>query len=697
MWVGDLQSHALLHNGEFRMLRRHVAIPRVVLTCLCAWVLAVSCSDDKPSQPKPDPDPITVHAPWDDREAEEMAVIMGGELAASRERYEQVVADLDAIRTGWSERILILAGISHKPTWRTDRVEVAVDAATYSDIAGGFPPPWDSLNQSLRIDRATRNDSTLSVLLTFNAVLSPQHLARLYEKLDGVRWVRMIPGDYENGDASSVDGLIDSSGVRSYAFSLPPNGCTKLCNDADLWVFEVDDSGADSLGAWSVGQPISANDSAAWWARLNVTRALALGPGSIDNFPDSDLVPPAVIGGVDGYSSDSRSLLVRWVAPGDDGEAGVASGYELSVSGPTIGDRRITTDFYPRRAGQPESLLVGNLLPDISYRIVIRASDEQGNLSTWSTATQIRSLGPWTNFTAQNSNLSSNSINDLALDQWERLWCATDGGGINRFDGANWSIFITVAGHPVTTCKSLEFDPSRSIIWCGLPDGSLAGISTNSIAQRGFSAASIGLGNAPIVAIETDSSGNLWCANALTGVARWDGDMWEQFSTANSGLAHNAVWGIATAPNGDIWFGTSNGASRYDGSTWESFTKANSGIGANLVRAVNVDVDGTVWLGHHDKSIGVSTYGWGNWNTLTRADSLQSTYINTIAFKAPGVAWLGTTLGLSYPGRYWQTYLSDNSPLIDNTINALVFTSDTRLWIGTPKGLSRYEVPLFGR
>lgn len=662
-----------------------------------AILLLLSCSDKKSTDPDPDPDPVTVHAPWEDREAEEMAVIMGGELAASRELYEQVASDLDAIRSGWSGSIGALGGITHRPTWQTDRIEVAVDQQTYAEIAGGFPAGWDSLNQSLRIDRATRNDSTLSITLTFDAVLAPQQLARLYQSLDGVRWVRMIPGDFASGGAASVDGFADSAGARSYLFSLPPNGCGKLCDESDYWVFEVDGSNVDSLGSWTVGDPVNTNDSVTWWTRRNLIRNLALGPGSVGDFPDSDLVPPAVVGGLDGYSPDSRRLLIRWTAPGDDGAHGVASGYQVSVTGPNFLERLIDTETAPRRAGLAESLLVENLLPDLLYRIVIRAIDEQGNRSTWSGALNVRSLSPWSNFTAQNSGLSNNAINALALDQWDRLWCATEGGGINRFDGSSWDVIFTVAGHTVTACKSLEFDPRRSVVWCGLNDGALAGISTISTSHRGFNASSIGLGNTPIVAIETDNDGNLWCANASTGLARWDGSGWTQFSTASSGLAHNAVWSIATAPNGDLWFATSNGASRFDGTTWESFTKSNSGIGANLVRAVNVDVDGTVWLGHHDKSTGASTYSWGNWHTLSRADSLLSTFVNVIEFKSPGIAWLGTTLGLSYPGQFWQTYLTDNSPLIDNTINAMVFTSDTRLWIGTPKGLTRYEVPMIGR
>jgi ligand-binding sensor domain-containing protein len=54
-------------------------------------------------------------------------------------------------------------------------------------------------------------------------------------------------------------------------------------------------------------------------------------------------------------------------------------------------------------------------------------------------------------------------------------------------------------------------------------------------------------------------------------------------------------------------------------------------------------------------------------------------------------------LGLAIPATPWESFLTSNSPIIDNTINALAFTADAKLWIGTPKGLSRYELPIGGR
>lgn len=654
-------------------------------------MVVLSCSDKKSTTPTP-PAETEVHAPWDNEEAEEMAVIMGGELAAPLELYEQVLADLDAIRSTWGERLPIVTAIEHIPKWQTGKVEISVDAETYADIRTGFPPDWDSLNQSLRIDHASLNDSALSITITFDARLAPQPLARLYAGLPGVRWAKMIPTGAIG--PLSVDGAVDGDS-RFYLFSQPPPACEKLCEDADLWLFRVTGSNVDSVAAWTSINPHEDSDSLGAWSDAMNVKALALAPGSSGDFPDSDLIAPAIIGAIEGFSPSSRSLLLRWQAPGDDGISGVASGYEISVTGPMYPERVFSGETLPGRAGRPESLLVEGLLPDLSYRVVVRAADEQGNWSPWSPNAFIRSLGPWANFTVQNSSLANNTINGLAIDQYGRLWCAT-GGGISRFDGSNWSTFLTLDGRSVVNSRSITFDAGRQTIWCAADGGAICGIRTNVVSQLSFGAGAIGLSGANIATIEIAPGGNLWCSNALSGVSRWDGTTWTTFSAGNPGLVNNTVWDIAAAPNGNIWFATNGGVSRFDGTTWTNYTIANSDIGANITHAIAVDANGVVWCGHHDKSVGLSTFDGAIWRTQSRADSLPSTYINTIAFSAPGVAWLGTTLGLAKPGSPWQSLLTDNSPIIDNTINALAFTTDAKLWIGTPKGLSRYELPIGG-
>ena len=60
---------------------------------------------------------------------------------------------------------------------------------------------------------------------------------------------------------------------------------------------------------------------------------------------------------------------------------------------------------------------------------------------------------------------------------------------------------------------------------------------------------------------------------------------------------------ITIAPDGALWFGTSNwllaeghGLSRFDGKSWTSYTSAN-GLANNEVQSIAVAPDGALWFG----------------------------------------------------------------------------------------------------
>ncbi len=184
--------------------------PHIHYSTLVSLVL-IACSSDKGTTPN-DP-PAEVHAPWENAEAEEMAVVMGGQLAASARLYDHVSADLAAIRARWGDQIPALTLIHHAPKWRTDRIAISLDVDLYQSIEqNGFPSSWSALNQSLRLSQTEFTDSTLTLGLRFDARLAPQMLARLYQDFPGVRWVKMVPPDSTGLTNASVDGYTDSSG-----------------------------------------------------------------------------------------------------------------------------------------------------------------------------------------------------------------------------------------------------------------------------------------------------------------------------------------------------------------------------------------------------------------------------------------------------------------------------------------------------
>ena len=82
-----------------------------------------------------------------------------------------------------------------------------------------------------------------------------------------------------------------------------------------------------------------------------------------------------------------NSLTLEWVAPGDDGNTGTVSGYEVyygTSPDPTTGSAQLITGPPCSPAGQMDQVLVTGLTPGTRYYFAIRAFDEWQNYSPFS-------------------------------------------------------------------------------------------------------------------------------------------------------------------------------------------------------------------------------------------------------------------------------------------------------------------------
>ncbi|MEK7570468.1 MAG: fibronectin type III domain-containing protein, partial [Patescibacteria group bacterium] len=86
----------------------------------------------------------------------------------------------------------------------------------------------------------------------------------------------------------------------------------------------------------------------------------------------------------------TNSMTVRWTAPGDDGNTGQATSYDLryGTSAITNANWGFATAAQgvppPKAAGQNEQLLVANLQPNTTYFFGLKTADEAGNISALS-------------------------------------------------------------------------------------------------------------------------------------------------------------------------------------------------------------------------------------------------------------------------------------------------------------------------
>jgi ligand-binding sensor domain-containing protein len=240
-----------------------------------------------------------------------------------------------------------------------------------------------------------------------------------------------------------------------------------------------------------------------------------------------------------------------------------------------------------------------------------------------------------------------------------------------------------------------------------------------------------GLRRFHVFSILEDKAGNLWFGTIRGGVYRYDGRSFTLF-TAGDGLASNVVMCMLDDQAGNIWFGTDHGVSRYDGKSFTNFTMKD-GLSGNSVNSMVRDKAGKLWFG---TSGGVSWYdpspslrpGGKTFTEFTDTDgSTLFSGVQSIIEDKNGSIWIGSQQGLRrYDGRSLtklskkatshifgdragNLWLSEgdggNSGMtlsrydgrffaeIGKSVQIFGIAEDRagNIWVGTEKGVSRYD------
>jgi hypothetical protein len=248
----------------------------------------------------------------------------------------------------------------------------------------------------------------------------------------------------------------------------------------------------------------------------------------------------------------------------------------------------------------------------------------------------------WTYYLTSSSNLPSDSVRALAVDQEGQVWAGTE-AGVARFDDGSWVTYNT---------------------------------------------ANSGLLNNLIRAMAVDHEGRMWLSTG-SGVSVLEGEAWSSYTTANSGLLDDHVLCIAPLPAaldtrpgaGPVWFGTESGASYFDGEAWTNYTAHNSGLAGSRVLSVAIDAQGRVWFGTWG---GLSVLDGESWTSYTAANSgLVFDTVSSVVVDREGRIWCGTLDGISVlDGSGWRTYNMMSLSLRFNTATVLAVDPQGHIWVG---------------
>ncbi|MCA9756527.1 MAG: fibronectin type III domain-containing protein [Candidatus Eisenbacteria bacterium] len=207
---------------------------------------------------------------------------------------------------------------------------------------------------------------------------------------------------------------------------------------------------------------IKARDDANLWSALsNVPNVTTDSDGTDDN------IPPAVVDDLTVSTTGTATATLRWTAPGDDGDVGQATSFDIRYSlSPITTDNwpqadLVTGEPVPGPVGTEHVIMVGGLQADEDYYFALRTSDEVGNESDLSNVAEGHTLEPPQDVTPPAP------IDDLTLADTEPLrahfeWTAT---GDDGYSGQAYSFDFRMSGAPLT----LE-NWDEAVAIDGLPD-----------------------------------------------------------------------------------------------------------------------------------------------------------------------------------------------------------------------------------
>lgn len=217
----------------------------VVLLCLLN-----SCSKSTKNESK-DPDAISLPiegTPKENEEAELMAICLSGELIAPDSLYQQIVSDLEAIRSQFGDSIEMVNNIKFSPPWAPSCLLINFDDSTGEKILQGEYDAWDELNLMYKVTQIKTRPVIPGfgcfVTLYFEGRFNPCHQADQYRVLPGVMFAEPngIEGDGSNVYTRQIEGAI------TYLFRFAYGDCPSGCIVSEFWYFVVNQGEPEYLG-----------------------------------------------------------------------------------------------------------------------------------------------------------------------------------------------------------------------------------------------------------------------------------------------------------------------------------------------------------------------------------------------------------------------------------------------------------------
>lgn len=294
-------------------------------------------------------------------------------------------------------------------------------------------------------------------------------------------------------------------------------------------------------------------------------------------------------------------------------------------------------------------------------------------------------------------------VERAADDGHQRLWLASDGEGLARYEYGRWTMYYAADGLPSNTIRGLARVPDGSAegaLWVGTWGGHLVHFRNGRFVplqtpwpKRANEAVSLLLAG----------DGEVWASTRQQGVARWNGREWTWWP-ADATMPGRAY---AVVRHGrDVWMTTSDrGLGRYRDGEWRFFG-ADAGLPADalfdmrlIANASNPDV---LWIGsrrHGLLRVDIRNPDRPRLVTSPALPTLPVSYVYGAVLDGRGDLLVCTDYGVfswrmqQQPIHSTSYHREDGLPHDECNVNAMQVDDLGRVWIGTVGGAAAYTPP----
>ncbi|MCK9279947.1 MAG: PEGA domain-containing protein [Melioribacteraceae bacterium] len=293
-----------------------------------------------------------------------------------------------------------------------------------------------------------------------------------------------------------------------------------------------------------------------------------------------------------------------------------------------------------------------------------------------------------------NSNIGSNSINSVEIDNQGYVWFGTSTIGPVRFNGKVFEKmglqYNELLGKNISDIKV----DNSGTVWCSTYE--------KLYKYQGGAWTTINLGaRVSFNSFEIDNNGVVWGATAGNGICRIEGNEVKFFNSYNVSLAvfpSNNIFDLSiNKTTGKIWFTMMGGfgVNTYDGQNWGRITISDMGLNPSIgdfSSKINVDNNGMVWVSYSGVPNlgiigGLVNYNGSKWspvniigittNNIKRISN--SGDINFISSAFGAAKFKGNLENLSVFNRY-------NTKLPADVVNDMAIDKSGNLWFVTFNG-----------